>query len=136
MKKKKKTLPVFFSSKSNTTLKTISLISNVTVNTFAYNANEKILFIIENQSRTLRMYTPITCDISYQIKMHSWALNNITDTIQSMEIDIYNHQIIFATPYEFLISNMSQPNITKAVYSSDLEIKRFIYGIRLLIQIK
>jgi hypothetical protein len=82
------------------------------------------------------MYTPITCDISYQIKMHSWSLNNITDTIQSMEIDIYNRQIIFATPYEFLISNMSQPNITKVVYSTDLEIKRFIYGMRLLIEIK
>jgi len=73
------------------------------------------------------MYTPITCDISYQIKMHSWSFNNISNRIQSMEIDIYNRQIIFATNYEFLISNMSEPNSTKVVYSTDQEIKRFIY---------
>jgi len=118
------------SSKSSITLKIQILVSNITVDVFAYNANDKTLFIIENQSQTLRMYTPITCKISQQIKMHSWSFNTILNSIQSMEIDIYERQFIFATHYEFLISNMSEPNSTKVVYSTDQEIKRFIYGMK------
>ncbi|CAF0778249.1 unnamed protein product [Rotaria sp. Silwood1] len=114
-------------STSNTIFKPIILISNVTVHGLSYNENEKTLFIIENQSQTLRMYTPITCDISISIKMHSWQLNNIANSIQSIEIDAFNRQIIFASHYEFLISNMSKPNSTKVLYTTDREIKRFIY---------
>ncbi|CAF2446070.1 unnamed protein product [Rotaria sp. Silwood2] len=114
-------------STSNTILKPIILISNVTVHGLAYNENEKTLFIIENQSRTLRMYTPITCDISVSIKMHSWQLNNISNTIQSIEIDAFNRRIIFASNYQIMLSNMSEPNSTKVLYTTDREIKRLIY---------
>jgi hypothetical protein len=124
------------SSKSSITLQTQILVSNITVHGFAYNANDKTLFIIENQSQTLRMYTPISCEISQQIKMHSWSFNNISNSIQSMEIDIYERQFIFATHYEFLVSNMSEPNSTKIVYSTDREIKRFIYGMKVFNQTK
>ncbi|CAF0807202.1 unnamed protein product [Rotaria sordida] len=110
-----------------TIIKPIVLISNVIVQDLAYNENEKTLFIIENQSQTLRMYTPITCDIPFHIKMHSWQLNNISNSIQSIVIDVFNRQIIFSSPYQFMKSNMSQPNSTKVLYTSDREIKRFIY---------
>jgi hypothetical protein len=113
--------------KSSITFQTVILLSNITVRAFAYNANEKTLFIIENQSQTFRIYTPITCEISHDIKMHSWSFNNHSNVIQSMEIDIYNRQFVFATQYDFLVSNMSEPNVTKIVYSTDREIKRFIY---------
>jgi hypothetical protein len=113
--------------KSSITFQTLILLSNITVHAFAYNANEKTLFIIENQSQTLRMYTPITCEISHNIKMHSWNLNNHSNTIQSMEIDIDNRQFLFATQFDFLVSNMSEPNSTNIVYSTDRKIKRFIY---------
>lgn len=116
-------------SKSNVTLKVIELVSNLTVHGFAYDANDKTLFIIENQSQTLRMYKPITCSTSIDIKMHSWSLTNISNSIHSMEIDIYNRQFIFASDYQFMISNMSEPNSTKIVYTADREIKKFIYGI-------
>jgi hypothetical protein len=117
-------------SKSNRTLKTLVLLSNLTIHGFAYNANEKSLFIIENQSQTLRIYTPITCNVSYRMKMHSWSFNNISNSIQSMEIDVYNRQIIFASKYQFMISNLLEPNVTKAVHTTDREIKRFIYGMK------
>jgi len=68
--------------------------------------------------------------------MHSWSFNNISNSIQSMEIDVYNRQIIFASQYEFLISNMSKPNSTKVVYSTDRKIKRFIYGMKVFIKTK
>ena len=70
----------------------------------------------------------VTCATSSTINMHSWQLNNITNLIQSIEIDIFNRQIIFATQYEFMISNMSEPNATQVVYTTDREIQRFIYG--------
>jgi hypothetical protein len=117
-------------SKSNRTSKTLVLLSNLTIHGFAYNANEKSLFIIENQSQTLRIYTPITCNVSYRMKMHSWSFNNISNSIQSMEIDVYNRQIIFASKYQFMISNLLEPNVTKAVHTTDREIKRFIYGMK------
>ncbi|CAF1522771.1 unnamed protein product [Adineta steineri] len=113
---------------SNRDLKTIVLLTNLTVNAFAYNANEKILFIIENQSKTLRMYTSIVCDVSINIPMHSWSLNdNNANSIHSMEIDVYNRQLIFASNSQFMISNMSEPNVIKIVHKTDREIKRFIY---------
>jgi hypothetical protein len=113
--------------KSSITFQSHILLPNITTHAFAYNANEKTLFIIESQSQTLRMYKPITCEITYDIKMHSWNLNNHSNEIQSMEIDIDNRLFLFATQYDFLVSNMSEPNTTKIVYSSDRKIKRFIY---------
>ncbi|CAF3309320.1 unnamed protein product [Rotaria socialis] len=112
---------------SSITLKSIILISNVSIHSLAYDENGKTLFIIENQSQTLRMYTPVTCVTPSTINMHSWQLNNITNLIQSIEIDIFNRQIIFASQYEFLISNMSEPNATQVLYRTDREIQRFIY---------
>ncbi|CAF1467039.1 unnamed protein product [Adineta steineri] len=113
--------------KSNHGLETIVLLTNLTVNTFAYNANENILFIIENQSETLRMYTPIVCDVSINIQMHSWSFNNIANSIHSMAIDVLNRELIFASNYQFMISNMSEPNVTKIVHTTDREIKKMIY---------
>lgn len=74
------------------------------------------------------MYTPITCNSSSTIKMHSWQLNNISNSIQSMDIDPLNRQLIFISQYEFMISNMSQPNLTKVFYTSDRKIQKFIFG--------
>ncbi len=119
---------LLISSKSSATSKTLVLLSNLTVHGLAYDANQKTLFLIENQSRTLRMYTPILCDTSTSINMHSWSLNNISNSIRSMEIDVNNKQIIFASNYQFMISNMSEPNSTTVAYTTDREIKRFIYG--------
>jgi hypothetical protein len=45
-----------------------------------------------------------------------------------MEIDVNNKQLIFASNYQFMISNMSEPNSTIVAYTADREIKRFIYG--------
>jgi len=119
---------LLISSKSSATSKSIVLLSNITVHGLAYDANQRNLFIIENQSRTLRMYTPIRCDISTNINMHSWSLNNISNSIRSMEIDVNNKQLIFASNYQFMISNMSEPNSTIVAYTADREIQRFIYG--------
>ena len=76
------------------------------------------------------MYTPISCDITYHIKMHSWSLDHISNSINSMEIDVYNRQIIFASNNQFMISNMSEPNSTTVVYTTDRPIYRFVYGMK------
>ena len=113
--------------KSSATRKTLILLSNLTVHALAYNANERILFLVDNQAQTLRMYTPITCEVSSAIQMHSWIFNQHSNAIHSMEIDLQNRRFIFATRYDFLISNMSEPTVTKVVYSTNREIQRFIY---------
>jgi hypothetical protein len=76
----------------------------------------------------------MTCDISNNIKTHSWSFNNILNPIQSMEIDVDNRQIIFASKNQFMISNMLEPNVTKVVYPTEREIKRFIYGMKILLK--
>jgi hypothetical protein len=81
------------------------------------------------------MYTPINCDRTYNIKMHSWSLKNISNSIISMEIDVYNRQIIFASNNQFMISNMSEPNSTKIVYTTERPILRFVYGMNTFIKI-
>ena len=113
--------------KSSITLKTFLLLSNLSLNTFAYNANEKVLFLIENQTQTLRMYKSINCEIPEEMQMHSWMLNQIINPIESIDIDLENRQLIFSTRYNFLKSNLSEPNVTNIVYSTNEEIKRFIY---------
>ncbi|UJR37490.1 hypothetical protein I4U23_030193 [Adineta vaga] len=113
--------------KANDAPKAIILLSNLTLHGFVYNANEKSLFVIENQSKTLRMYAPIACDVSINIKMHSWTMNDLSNSIHSMEIDIYRRQLIFASKTQFMISSMSEPNSTKIVHNAHSEIKRFIY---------
>ena len=113
--------------KSSVTDRLLILISNITMNTFAYNANDRTLFLLEKFSQTLRMYTSITCEMPGHIQMHSWSLFDHFNPIQSMAIDFEHRQILFATKYEIRVSTMFEPNRTKIVYFSDREIKRIIY---------
>ena len=112
---------------SDTTSQTFVLIPNITIDTFAYNSNERILFLLEKTSRRLHMYTPITCKMSQEIQMHWWAFATHFNGIQSMTIDVEHRQLLFVTKNELLISNFSTPNATRIVYSSERQIKQSLY---------
>lgn len=107
---------------------TIVLLSNLIVHGFVYNANERNLFVLERHSDALLMYSPITCDTASNIKMHSWIFDDLTDGTHEIRMDIPNRKLIFASKFNVMISNMSQPNVTKIVYNTTLPIKHFLYG--------
>ena len=113
--------------KSILTSLTLLLIPNLSIQTFTYNFIEKTLFLIDSASQTIRLYTPITCDPSIDIQMHMWTFNDTYNRIHSMDIDMESRQLIFASRYRFFLSDFSQPNQTKVVYTTDQDIERFIY---------
>jgi hypothetical protein len=104
------------------------LLSGLHIDDFAYDTNERTLFTIDNRARALHLYTPITCDGSFSIGKHSWSLEHIIDPIHSIEIDSVHGQIIYASKRQFLVANMSEPNATRIIYTSDRFILSFVYG--------
>ncbi|CAF1368182.1 unnamed protein product [Adineta ricciae] len=107
--------------------KTIVLLSNLIVHGFVYNVNERNLFVLERHSDALLMYSPITCDTPSNIKMHSWIFDDLTDGTHEIRMDIFNRKLIFASKFNFMISDISQPNVTKIVFNATLPIKHFLY---------
>ena len=45
-----------------------------------------------------------------------------------MEIDTFHRRLIFASHNQFMMSDMSEPNSTTILYTTDQQIRRFIYG--------
>ena len=121
--------PFHLSSHSQMSTSAVALLSQQNIDHFAYDSSERILFILDNLTRELRLYGTINCDGSSRLRMHSWSIDHLMDSIHGMEIDILHGQLIFASNDQFLVANISTPNITRVIFTSDRPIMRFIYGI-------
>lgn len=115
-------------SHSQTSKSAVVLLFKQNIDHFVYDADQNTLFIVDNLTRVLRLYAPIHCNGSLEMRRQSWSLGHLADSIRSMEIDVLRGQLIFASMHQFLVANISTPNNTRVVYTSDRSIMRFVHG--------